>query len=57
MLIIGVCFGAIFTSVKIAEGTTFEKELFTLINVCSLCNPSIGNFSYFKFTSKAEFKF
>ena len=35
LLIIGVRFGTIFMSVNIAERPTFEKELFTLINVCS----------------------
>ena len=35
LLIIGVSFGAIFMSVNIVERSTFGKELFALINVCS----------------------
>ena len=37
LLIVGVRFGAIFMSVYIhvVERQNFEKELFTLINVCS----------------------
>ena len=46
LLILGVSFGAIFMSVNIAECPSFEKELLTLINVCSLCNLSICNFNY-----------
>ena len=35
LLIIGVSFDAIFMFINIAEIPTFEKELFTLIDVCS----------------------
>ena len=35
VLVIRVSFGAIFMSVNIAERPTFEKEQFTLTNVCS----------------------
>ena len=42
----GVSFGAIFMSVNIADRPTFKKELFNLINVCSLFNLSICNFNY-----------
>ena len=42
----GVSVGAIFMSVNIATRPTFGKELFTLINICSLYNLTICNFSY-----------
>ena len=36
-------------SVWVADGPPFEKELPTRLTICSLCNLTIFNFSYFPF--------
>ena len=45
LLTIGVSFFAIFMSVNIDEGSTFQKELLTLLNVFFTFNLSLCNFN------------
>ena len=42
-----MCVHILFSSVWVAEWPPFWKELLTRLTICSLCNLTICNFSYF----------
>ena len=44
-----MCVHIIFSSVLVAEWPPFGKYLLTRLTICSLCNLSICNISYFCF--------